>query len=109
MKKKLPLIALAAFAVFFLSGCGSMGPFSTPGASYSFEKQGDNIAVHISDTQEVDDLDATAEPIILADGTVICCKISIKKGASKSKQVQNNVLDTLKLIKEVAPLLKVVP
>lgn len=109
MKKKLFLIVLAAFAAFFMSGCESLNPFAKPGASYRFEKQGDNISVRVSDTQEVEDLDASAEPIVLKDGTVICCRISIKKGSTKSKETQNNVLDTLKVIKEVAPLLKAVP
>lgn len=96
------LLVLALF-----SGCSSFSPFSPPGASYSFEKEGENIRVNISDTQEIKNLNASAEPIILKDGTVVCCKISIKKAATKSEG--GGPLEMLKLIREVAPLLRGAP
>lgn len=98
------------FITVFLTGCGTTGTFSKPGASYTFEKQGDNIVVSVSDTQEIKDLDASAEPIVLKDGTVICCRVSIKKGSTKSAETAgNSMIELLGLIREVAPLLKIVP
>lgn len=102
--------SILLFLAAMLAGCGSFGPFAPSGAAYSFEKEGDHIVVKVSDTQEIDSLDASAEPIVLKDGTVICCRVSIKKGAAKSTDnAGDNLTKTLNLIRDVAPLLKGVP
>ena len=100
-KFNMNVMIVLLFSTFALTGCSSMGGlFGSAGASYSFEKTGNDIRVDVADTQEIKNIDASAKPIVLKDGTVICCEVSIKKNqvVSPPNDTSKNLSKMLELI-----------